>query len=655
MRVRSVKINNFRSISETSFILSDTVTAIAGGNESGKSNALKAIHRFLRQENFDESDRYQLSSENPRITVNFDDFNETEKQEISKILRQTNVNELIIERVGNNYQIINFDIEKILQKEKEEAKKLEEQNLAKEANEDEGGVSEDEAEAENVQADIAEKTEQDTKDEILEKTEQITEDKELPDSLEEITQAVLRYLPDSELINDVSSLITGDGILIEKIYADKYESKDEENRYSTIRALLEVGNITKDDLLEKDINKRIQVLRKKSADIAIQIRSAWSQEDVKLELVADNKNLVIHFRDGKNIPDEDREDDTKWIWTLPENRSFGFRWYVTFYAKYLSRIKNTVDDDILFLIDDAGLGLNKTAQIDLLGEFTKIAKSKENNGINKQVIYVSHSKYMFDWDMRRQILVANKENGQGTIIEDFWWEKFSKNDLPAPLDELGVNWLENLLDEKNLITEGHSDGYIINRLIAVFADELNIKDVLSGFKVIPGNNIQGQFDLAKLCSVDNRKFLLLFDSDEPGKNARKGAEKENRRYHASEIADLIRSPINDKNFVTIEDFIPTHLLVNPINKRGEQFFKEEWQEIVRFNQPNIHKDGFVKYLENRLQVNYPSDQVKEFLKGKYYFVLYALENMSSGDFDEDQRQAVANFLKNLNDKLVSIS
>ncbi len=331
MKVCNVYIKNFRSISEASFNLSENVTAIAGGNESGKSNVLKAIKRFLSQEDFEDADKYQLSSEETSIRITFNNFSDEEKDNISRVLRKSKIDKVVIERVGNNYQIIDSALQTVIDL---ELKKESEENKIEKITNKSDSVPKEES--------VEETTVEDDRNETEISPQSGEELNLLPKTIKEITKYVLEYTPNCELISDVSSLITGDNILLEKLFADKYSSKDEENRYSTIKALLEVGNITKLDLQEKDINKRIQILRKKSAEIAIRIRSAWSQEDVKLEVVADSTHLVIHFRDGKNIPDSDREDDTKWIWTLPENRSSGFRWYVTFYAKYLSRIKKTM-------------------------------------------------------------------------------------------------------------------------------------------------------------------------------------------------------------------------------------------------------------------------------------------------------------------------
>jgi len=193
---------------------------------------------------------------------------------------------------------------------------------------------------------------------------------------------------------------------------------------------------------------------------------------------------------------------------------------------------------------------------------------------------------------------------------------------------------------------------VINHLLALFSDQLETSDTLNGFKLIPGNNIAGQFDLAKLCIADDRKFLLLFDSDDAGNGGKKGAN--NNGYKSISVGALTGSPIEKKNFITIEDLLPTSAIIDALNQKGRQYFKEEWHHIDWIKKPGINESGIVAAIEKRLHNDYTEIEVKDFMKGKYFLVIIALENINISDFDENQMVAVINFFKNLNKTLIKI-
>lgn len=69
IKIDEIRIKNFRSIKDLSFLCSDIITFV-GYNNAGKSNCLRAIRWALSMEKLDESDFCQLSQDNPEVEFN---------------------------------------------------------------------------------------------------------------------------------------------------------------------------------------------------------------------------------------------------------------------------------------------------------------------------------------------------------------------------------------------------------------------------------------------------------------------------------------------------------------------------------------------------------------------------------------------------------
>lgn len=618
MKISKVVVKNFRSIQECEFSLASNITAIAGGNESGKSNSLLAISKFLEREDFGHEDKYQLSSEDPSIEITFDTFSPGETADLCSYLNISDISELSMLKTIDGYEITSPSFDLPVSSGEDEVEVTD-------------GATDNEGEEKSTNENGTEEEIEDGED----------EESESPETTEEATELVLDELPSCIFINTIEDLIVGRNILLSVLFPADGVAVPE--KLSAVQSLLELGNITKPDLLDTDTSRRALVLKRKSAVIADKLRHAWSQEDIKISLDVDQTNLSILFRDGKNRPSGDEsEDDTKWVWTLPENRSTGFRWFVTFYAMYLNQLSKS--SNIVFLIDDAGAGLNKRAQEDLLREFERITKN-ESDQIKNQVLYVSHSKYMFRWDMRNQILVADKQAAVGTKIEDMWWAKYSKNELPPPLDELGVTWLDDLLENENLIVEGHSDGIVLQLIATIFSGQGIPEDPFKGYKLIPGNGMEGQFKLSKLCQFHQRSYLMLFDSDAPGLQSKSSADSKLLRN--VDLATLAGTS-GDK-VVTVEDLLPVQKLIDATNIQGAAYFGQDWEPIVRLNKATT--DGILPALEERLKRTLDHVKVDDFLDRKYFIVLEALKNISYEDFPVLKRDAVTAFFAQLSQTL----
>ena len=101
MKIKSIHIQNFRSFEDETIHL-NRYSCFVGPNGAGKSSVLAALNVFFREQSGAATDITKLTDEdyfgkntaNPvRITVTFDDLNQTAQTELSAYVRQ---NELVV-------------------------------------------------------------------------------------------------------------------------------------------------------------------------------------------------------------------------------------------------------------------------------------------------------------------------------------------------------------------------------------------------------------------------------------------------------------------------------------------------------------------------------------------------------------------------------
>ncbi len=613
MKIKSIKISNYHSIQDTELKVNGNLLAIAGGNESGKSNILSAIDKFLQFKDFGFSDTYKLSNNSqPIIEVTFNQLTLKEKEIINRLYIFDEDLGLTISREGNTYKIINAKVLKIEEPSTEE--------IIPEVVPEPAEASTGTAPVDNQEDGVVENTHPE-----LEKTDS---DISIPDEVKDI-------LPTTTFVGSIEQLIVGDNIPIQELFNDTSNPK-----YNILRKFLAIGNLQETEIREPNQSKRAELLKKGAAKIGQKLKTAWSQEDLKIEIYSDLNSLSILLRDGKNLPTED--DDTRWIWTLPEERSTGFRWYMTFYALFLSEMENKEEfpRESIFLIDDAGILLNKVAQEDLLKKF----KDLTNNSTN-QIIYVTHAKDMIEWDTRQNIMFVEKRPGEGTIINSKWWASYSSDKLSAPLNELGISWSQDLLGDKNLIVEGHSDLPVLYGLIRIFADSTESNKIMD-YKLVPAGNASDILDLVKLCEVLNKKYFYLFDSDVEGKN-RYDTCQADHYTRGSHLALLSES----ESIFTIEDLLPEKLYIEEINKTGSKIIKE-WEEIKFFRDETLEDKGIVEAIKQRLATKFTPEEVKMVVSAEKYIINTNVMNRASQEsYEPEKIEILKTFIKNLNNRL----
>lgn len=208
--------------------------------------------------------------------------------------------------------------------------------------------------------------------------------------------------------------------------ADKLEPSDH-----PLLGLIELARLDLDRLLSTQRTQELKNnLQGTSNHLSKQILKYWSQ----------NKHLQMHFdvrpglglpadpegmRDGTNIWG-DVYDSKHLVSTGLGTRSRGFVWFFSFLAWY-SAVKKR-DQPLVLLLDEPGLSLHGKAQEDLLRYFEAEIVTNPKH----QLIYSTHSPFMVD----------SRRFDRVRIVED----KSIDSDGPLPPDEDGTKVVSDVLE-----------------------------------------------------------------------------------------------------------------------------------------------------------------------------------------------------------------
>lgn len=193
--------------------------------------------------------------------------------------------------------------------------------------------------------------------------------------------------------------------------------------------------------------------------------------------------------------------------TLNE-RSNGLKWYLNLFIDI--QAYKLRDNSVVYLFDEPGIYLHVNAQKELLDLFSNLTEK------NNQIIYSTHSPYMINSDNILNVRAIEKnEEGLTKIFRNAYHQDLSeasKNETLSPLvNALGCNLNFNLGPNKdyNLITEGISDYMYIKAMMGYFS-------VSNSYSIIPSTGVSKIDKLVSILIGWGCNFKVLLDFDKPG-------------------------------------------------------------------------------------------------------------------------------------------
>ena len=460
MLLKSIKIENFKCIEDSTEFTLKPVTCLVGKNESGKTTIVQALYKlnpdipekgkfealleYPRRKWSEYKERHETSPDNVLTTkweLEENDIEALSKEFGKNILKN---NAIIITKGYDNKRNWEIEIdEKQIIEHYLSSAGLEKEELA--------GLNGSETLADIINKLKTKDSPSDHKSKLLE-----TLNKTFPkgDPVEAITNFLEKRLPIFLYFAEFYKML---GTVSINDLLTRKSQKNLEQGHRIFEALLSLVGTDAEDLNKIGrFEELIAELEAISNRLSQEIFEYWSQ----------NRYLQVEFRfDAARVQDpppynsgfifHTRIRNTRHGVTVSfDERSAGFVWFFSFLI-WFSQLKRVYGEHLFILLDDPGLSLHARAQADLLRYINEKLKP------NYQVIYTTHSPFMIDPDnlisVRTVEDVVVEEEILGTKIRD---EVLGIDpDTIFPLQAaLGYDMTQTLFVGKHtLLVEGPSD------------------------------------------------------------------------------------------------------------------------------------------------------------------------------------------------------
>ena len=461
MKLKKFRIKNFKSITDSGdCYLTDTITILAGKNESGKTSILEALEDFDTNEKIRESAKPIKSPDAvPEISITF----VVEKSTLKEILEEikspvkatTDVELEIIKTFPDKYSFGETtlkneifggkEIEKTQKLIKDKWEKIRTIRNKYEAlagnlfdfefsnfeNEKTLFTNFTNATTPNL-AQITDEKERERFSKLLTEIQtDIGNTANLLVAETKFLDGLKRWIPNFILFNSFEDIFPN------KIPFAELE-KNEWIQDLSVISDLNIATIKGTDDRGKEKHKD---------DVNIKLNKDyekfWTQDVSNLSVSWDSAHLYFWIKED-GYPYE------------PSLRSKGRQWHLAFYVKISARANEDVPN--IILIDEPGLFLHAKAQEDILGKLEDSAKEV-------QLVFSTHSPYLLEADKLNRVRLIHRTNNTGTQIENKVHALADKETLTPILTAIGLELSAGIsaVDKvNNVIVEGPSDVFYLN-------------------------------------------------------------------------------------------------------------------------------------------------------------------------------------------------
>ena len=585
MKVKSIKIQNFKSFSEENNRIDlENINTIVGKNESGKSNLIQSIGK-LNLTGINDTNYFKNNNKNnmkkPLISLVLVPY--TSEKNIYMSTKETiiTINDQydidieggLTEIISNNKKFqTNREKMKELSKNiyfNDESKRKQLRNIIDMINNAESKVFISYTYIDNIIS-------------VLEGN----------SNYQEFTQYLKECMKYLISINAIfPKFILLDNIELRTKYTRKYLEDNTQSKQmlkyflKTIdmdfESLMGYWKLSKDDdkyNFVEEINSRIETIIK-------EFNKFYKQEDVKFKVNFDTESLNFVVKTNNKYLD------------LSE-RSNGLKWYLNMYIQLLAKTKKYDIENYVVLLDEPGVYLHVNAQKEILNLFENFT-SKDN-----QIIYTTQLPTMiYQNDLYRTRIIIKDELGNSNIGNRYYslpHTMSSKKETITPiLTAIGMNmgYSFTAMDSKkvNIVTEGISD---YNYLKAFLIQKQYKKE----YNIIPSSGVDNIHNIISILIGWGYKYKILIDQDGQGR----------KQYKI--LINKLLVDLNDIKFVD-----GTNKENKNINLSIENLFSEEDKNNIGINNED-YKDEKAYYsletlkkIENN-EYKYNNETIKNFNK-----------------------------------------
>ncbi|HDR7958963.1 AAA family ATPase [Bacillus sp. FSL L8-0642] len=255
------------------------------------------------------------------------------------------------------------------------------------------------------------------------------------------------------------------------------------------------------EIPDRDLRRRIE---KFSNDITTLFQRVYTQNSIQLELDIGTQNAL-------NLYIYDQGSDIDFI---PSQRSKGFQWFLSFFFA----INAVKEEKNIILIDEPGPYLHPKAQKDVLKALEIITESN-------QIVFTTHSPYLIDPNnLERVRLVIRGEGNHTTIENQIHASAVADQEVYTPIITaigLDLSGSFGTFGEYNTIVEGISDYFYLECMKKYIGDINSFGEM----RFIPSIGASQIDKLASLLIGWGVKFKVLLDNDNAGKTEKKELEQ----------------------------------------------------------------------------------------------------------------------------------
>ena len=353
---------------------------------------------------------------------------------------------------------------------------------------------------------------------------------------------------------------------INKLNQDKQSGRPVANGDQVFLDFLEYAGTTLDDLLEttqfEELNAKCEAAALKITD---QIFDYWTQNDelkIKVVLSEGKSGDPAPFNVGPVA--RARVENSLHGVTVPfSERSAGFIWFFSFLVKF-AQIKKS-QGNVILLLDEPGLTLHGTAQLDLLRYFYKEIAP------HHQVIWSTHSPFMVPADDLASVrtvedVVKVDDRGRrrsiGTKIRSDVLTTDPQTNFPI-FGAMGFEVTQTLFIGKNtLLVEGPSD--VLYLQAASTALKAAGRTYLAPhWAICPSGGIDKVLPFVRLFYGNKLNIGVLTDFE-------RGQKRKLEDLHRAALLDkeriILATEIAGKEEADIEDFFDPFFFVELVNK-----------------------------------------------------------------------------------------
>lgn len=663
-KIKKFRVTKFRSIKDSGWIETDTLTCLVGTNEAGKTNLLVALWKL----NPANDEPINPLIDYPR--KKYVDYKDTKGEEIfisaelelsDKItesladtlgFHKSLLNEVIVSRKYNGTYVYQFPNSQFSEIPSSELKNIFEDVLILFKDSD-LQQKEDKPTVEAIEAKLISIATEVSKKDTIDKKDIINFEDEFDNFINEYYKRKLNintFFTNNlkPRIEKIAQIFENNGIAVTKnaeeiikeslpyfVYYSDYGNLDSEIYLPHV-----IDNINRQDLGEKERSKArslkvlfefVRLSAKEILDLGLENYQQITTTTIETEKNQKKKREILLQSASNKLTEEFREwwkqgnyrfrfqaDGNHFrIWVSDElrteeveleGRSRGLQWFFSFFLVFLVESKDTHSNCVL-LLDEPGLSLHPIAQYHLIEFFNSL--SNQN-----QLLYTTHSPFLVNPNNLGNVKALYVgDDGASIVSTDLRVnEKIAEKSIYPIHAAIGLTVSDTLLlGCVPILVEGPSDQIYLqiikNHLIGLSKFNLGKELVF-----IPTGGVRGMSPVIKiLLGRENELPIAIIDSDEQGNQKIKQLKSGLYKDEHNKIIPV--SDVLGEGEYEIEDLMPSEELASLFSKRYRATLEEDFEYLFDKTKPIINQmELFAKRNGYKLDLGWKVELAKDFQK-----------------------------------------